>query len=219
MSGMPESQDASRWSLIAEYHTATVAGAGAIRNVSEHGIFLEADTLPRVGDRVDVRVEFEPCEIAVCGVVLWSGDRADGVSGFQVDIMPPPSALIETLESAQRSLGGGSVRAAIRRVARRLPLSLPVVLQFQNILDDGFVVDISLSGARIKGLGLALEVGAEVTLTLVFEDRGTTHDVVGVVVRKLPLGAVAVRFEAASRALEAELEALEQRVAAIGAGH
>jgi len=196
----------------AEYRTLSVSGSGTLRNVSETGIFVACDVAPREGEAVEVSIDYDPHSIVLRGRVCWVGRRADGLSGFGVELEFRPGAFLELLQRADVGCDDDALPSTVRRVAKRVSLSVPVAIEYGSLLDSGVLGDVSFTGARLEGMRLELAVGAEVTLTVAFEEFGTGCDVLAVVVRRTAAGGVAVQFRSVSEELKRRLRAVMEKV-------
>ena len=73
------------------------------------------------------------------------------------------------------------------RKYRRVPMDAVIGVETSKVLANG--VDISMSGIRLKCVGLAIEVGDRLRVTVTLEDR--TFDVCGTAVRVVQVDALA----------------------------
>ncbi len=204
--------DRHNCSIRASFQSNDREGEGILRNISETGLFIEADPTPAIGASVELRIDYEPHPIVVRGEVCWVGKRADDRLGFGVRLASPPPAFAELVSSIHPSLV--CMENGVRRVARRIPLGLPVAIECDNLVDTGQLADVSLTGARLDGTTIRPELGAMITIAFVIEGRQEGLELHASVVRETEGGSYAVEFQSMSpelkAALRASLEALDE---------
>jgi Tfp pilus assembly protein PilZ len=103
---------APRWRHLefALYETPSVRGEGHLWNISDTGMFIRTQTLPRPGEEIHIVLDLTPSRMSLKGEVRWTtADRPSVLSGFGVQLCEPPSEyrklLVELARARHRRSG------------------------------------------------------------------------------------------------------------------
>lgn len=184
-------------------------GVAQMRNIAATGAFLTTDgTFPSPGELTSLRGQpYDGTRMDLVGTARWSGVRdSDLARGFSVQLDSPREGYLRLLEEAElRTPGQNGVR-----VAPRFPVSIPALLEKGCDLDACTAKDVSVSGARIQDVVIAIGVDEIIDLTLesprVLERLRTK----GRVVRRDEPGAYGIAFQALTPELVAAITKLQR---------
>jgi hypothetical protein len=192
-----------RWRYIdfVTFQATSVTGVGHLANLAEAGVFVRTDCLPQLNEVVRICLRGSTPTIELNATVRWIGRRSDGSEGFGAQLVDPPRAYLELVQSIAQ--GHSSEDGVPRRVAPRLHLSVPVAVEFGTTCDDGTLWDISLSGARLENTSVRPTEGSQVTLAFALPGY-PAFEIVARVVRPTA-GGYAVHFEAINSSLKEAL--------------
>ena len=184
------------------------AGVGQLRNLAPTGVFLATEgAFPSPGESTFLRGQLrDGSRMDLVGTARWSGVRtSDLARGFSVQLESPPESYLRLLEEAElRTPEQNGIR-----VAPRVQVALPALLERGCDLDACTVTDLSVSGARIQDVVIA--IGVDDRLELVLEDGPGALERLrtkGRIVRRDRPGAYGVAFESLTPELVAAITKL-----------
>jgi hypothetical protein len=134
----------------------------AVRNVSGHGVMIEADIEPRLGERIDIR--FADCNRTHCSV-RWIKGRQIGLEFAEHTVLIASANTRELIISGRRA---GEQPAALEMKPERPPRHSLVLTGTLHYGIESMAVrlhNISASGAMLDG-GVDVMVGRPVVLEL-----------------------------------------------------
>ena len=185
------------------------AGVGQVLSLAPTGVFLATDgAFPAPGQATFLRGQLrDGARMDLVGTARWSGVRdSDLARGFSVQLDSPPDSYLRLLEDAElRTPDQSGVR-----VAPRVQVSLPALLERGCDLDACTVTDLSISGARIQDVVIA--TGVDDLLDLTLEGPGACERLrtKGRIVRRDRPGAYGVAFQSLTPELVAAITKLHR---------
>ena len=200
---MPEDRrHEDRWEHLSRVAFRSTRGEarGKLINVSERGVFVRTDSPPEEGDAVQIEMSSSETEIQLLGEIRWVGTRADGLNGFGAALSDPSPVYLDLVRGI--SVGAPPEGATPRRVADRIPVSVPVAVEMGSMCDEGRLRDLSISGALLEGTRVQPADGECVELTFTLEGCAHGFQLRSRVTRRTRSGGYAVEFETRDPELE-----------------